>query len=227
MLSVSFEVFSLSFLAFALFITFLFSLKLSYFTERRLKLLKEFYQDKLFEERIVSICSEIEPVMADTIMKQLLLLDNDSHEPIHLHISSSGGVVTAGWTIIDTMQKIKSPVITINVGQCASMGAVILAAGDIRKSMSHARVMLHQVSGTAGGNVQDARVALGEMNRLNSMTISFLAEKCNKSSDEIAEDTNRDFWLSAEEAKNYGIIDDIILPYDKSKIIAKLKEKKG
>lgn len=183
--------------------------------------------EKLFEERIISICTEIEPVMADNVMKQLLLLDDDSHNPIHLHISSPGGVVTAGWTIIDTMQKIKSPVITINVGECASMGAVILAAGDIRKSTSHARTMLHQVSGGATGNIQDARVSLKEMDTLNKITMSFLAERCNKTLDDIIEHTHRDFWMSAQEAKDYNLIDEIILPIDKSKIINKLKNKEG
>ena len=166
--------------------------------------------EELFDKRIIVISSQIESGMAANVMSQMLAMDNDSHKPIKLYINSPGGEVSAGFQIIDTMNSIKSPVHTINTASCASMGAVILSSGTKRMSLPHARVMIHQVSAGTEGNIQNMRASLAETERVNQTTMSFLAENCGKTTDELIEMTHVDKWMDAKEAIEFGITDEIV-----------------
>lgn len=165
--------------------------------------------ETLYNNRVIRIDSEINSDIAGEVCSQLLAMDDDSHKPISLYINSPGGEVNAGLQIIDTMNSITSPVFTINVAMCASMGAVILSNGAKRMSLPHARVMIHQVSSGMEGNIQDMEVSFQETMRLNDITMGILAENCDKTLDEVKNDTNRDHWMYTEEAMSYGIIDEV------------------
>ena len=167
-------------------------------------------EQKLHDNRIIRIPGEIEPEIADEVMANLLEMDDEGHKPIMLYINSPGGEVVSGLQIIDTMYAIKSDVITINTGMCASMGAVILSAGNKRMSLPHARVMIHQVSAGTQGKVFDMKAAFEETERINKVTMSMLAENCGKTYDELIEMTHVDKWMDAEAAFKFGIIDEII-----------------
>ncbi len=166
--------------------------------------------DELEKNRIITICTEIEPLMADIVMKEMLLLDRHSHKPITLYINSPGGEVVSGLQIIDTMNFIASPVNTVCTGSCASMAAVILSNGETRSALEHARVMIHQVSSGTQGKVFDMKAAYNEAERLNQLTLGILAENCGKTLDNVLRDTSVDKWLDANAAKSYGIIDTVI-----------------
>lgn len=169
-------------------------------------------ESEIFDHRLITINSDINSDMADLIMKELLLMDDDNSNPITIYINSPGGEVAAGLQIIDTMKMIHSKVITVNTATCASMAAVILSAGDERKSLPHARVMIHQISAGVDGNIQDMEITMRETARVNKETMTLLANNCGKTYDELIKDTIRDHWMNAEEAKAYGIIDDIYEP---------------
>ena len=167
-------------------------------------------KDKLEENRIISICTEIEPGMADQLMKDLLIMDKENHKPITLYINSPGGDVVSGLQIIDTMNSIQSQVDTVCTGQCASMAAVILSAGKKRMILPHARVMIHQVSSGTRGKVFNMEVDFEEAKRLNDISMGILAKNCSKALEQLKEDTHVDFYMGAEEALKYGIVDEIV-----------------
>lgn len=166
-------------------------------------------EEKLHKNRIIVIDTDVNDTMASEVMKRLLAMDDDGHQPIKLYINSPGGSVTSGWQIIDTMNSIRSQVITINTGLCASMGAVILSSGSKRMSLPHARVMIHQVSSGTSGKVFDMRAAFEETETVNRITMTELARNCGKTYDELIGMTNVDKWMSAEEAVEFGIVDEI------------------
>lgn len=169
---------------------------------------------ELVNHRIVMLTGDIDQNKAATINAQLLFLDSLSKEPIQLYINSPGGVVNDGLSIVDTMRSIEAPVYTIVNGMAASMGAVILACGDKRFANAHSRVMIHQPLGGIPGHTQasDFQIACKQMQSTRDTLNELLAEACGKSVEDIAKDTDRDFWMSAREARNYGIIDEIIEP---------------
>lgn len=167
-------------------------------------------EKKLFENRNVVISTEIEPDMSNEIMQFLQALDSDNHKPIQLLINSPGGHVDAGWQIIDTMLSLSSPVITVNTGTCASMASVILSFGAHRRSLPHARVMLHEVSAGTSGKLREMQARMEETERVNKTTMSALAKNCGKTYEELMNDVIRDKWMTAEESIEYGIIDEII-----------------
>lgn len=168
---------------------------------------------RLVEDRIVWITGEVEDTGMEIAAASLMLLNNQSEtEPIYLYINSPGGSVHSGEVLINVMRHIKAPVYTICVGMAASMGAVILSCGEKghRYCMPYSDVMLHQVSSGTQGNIQDQRVSLEYSERLNKRLMSLLAENCGKTYKQVIKDTNRDLWLSPEEAVKYGVVDKIL-----------------
>jgi len=168
---------------------------------------------RLLKDRIVFLGGGIDDQISNLIIAQLLFLESeDPEKDIHLYINSPGGVVTAGMAIYDTMQYIKAPVSTICVGQAASMGAVLLAAGAEGKrfSLPNSRIMIHQPLGGFQGQASDISIHAQEILRLREDLNRILAHHCSQDIETIARDTERDFFMGAEEAQKYGLIDKIV-----------------
>ena len=165
---------------------------------------------RLLKERIIFIAGPIDDVMANLVVAQLLWCESENPDKdVHLYINSPGGSVSAGLSIYDTMQFIRSPVETTCVGQAASMGAFLLAAGTSGKrfALPNARIMLHQPAGGSRGNASDIEIQAREILLIRDRLNEILAKHTNKSAAEVAEDTDRDYWMSPEEAQEYGIVD--------------------
>ncbi len=169
---------------------------------------------RLGVERILFLGSEVNDGIANSLVAQMLYLDSeDSSKPIYLYINSPGGSVTAGLAIYDTIQYVKSEVVTICVGLAASMGAFLLAAGTKGKrvALPHSRIMIHQpLGGTSRRQASDIEIEAREILRMKEMLNSSLSEMSGQSFEKIEKDTDRDYFLSAEEAKEYGLIDRVI-----------------
>jgi len=168
---------------------------------------------RLLKERIIFLGEEVNEVTAGLVVAQMLFLESeDPDKDIHLYINSPGGSVTAGMAIYDTMQYIKSPVSTICVGLAASMGAFLLAAGEKGKRLilPNAEVMIHQPSGGAQGQATDIKIHADWIIRTREKLNKILSEKTAKPLEQVRIDTERDNFMSAEEALNYGIVDKII-----------------
>ncbi|MEJ5284263.1 MAG: ATP-dependent Clp endopeptidase proteolytic subunit ClpP [Brevinematia bacterium] len=168
---------------------------------------------RLLKDRIIFLGQPIDDDIANLVIAQLLFLEAEEPErDISLYINSPGGVVSAGLAIYDTIQFIKSDVSTICIGQAASMGAVLLAAGTKGKRfiLPNARVMIHQPSGGVQGQASDIKIQAEEMLRTKSILDNLLSKHTGQPIEKIEKDTERDFFMSAEEAKLYGIVDEII-----------------
>src|SRR4028118_1569609 len=168
---------------------------------------------RLFRERILFLGSEIDDSVANTIVAYMLYLDSeDPGKGIILYINSPGGVITSGMSIYDTMQHIKSDVVTICVGLAASMGSFLLAAGTKGKRLAlpHSRIMIHQPSGGARGQATDIEIEAREILRIRHQLNQIYADNTGKAIEKIEKDMDRDFFMSAEEAKEYGLIDRVI-----------------
>ena len=169
---------------------------------------------RLGVERILFLGSEVNDGIANRLVAQMLYLDSeDSSKPIYLYINSPGGSVTAGLAIYDTIQYVKSEVVTICVGLAASMGAFLLAAGTKGKrvALPHSRIMIHQpLGGTSRRQASDIEIEAREILRMKEMLNRSLADMSGQSFEKIEKDTDRDYFLSAEEAKEYGLIDRVI-----------------
>ena len=169
---------------------------------------------RLGVERILFLGSEVNDGIANSLVAQMLYLDSeDSSKPIYLYINSPGGSVTAGLAIFDTIQYVKSEVVTICVGLAASMGAFLLAAGTKGKrvALPHSRIMIHQpLGGTSRRQASDIEIEAREILRMKEMLNRSLADMSGQSFEKIEKDTDRDYFLSAEEAKDYGLIDRVI-----------------
>lgn len=173
----------------------------------------------LLKQRIVIIGTPINDHIANLAIAQLLYLaSEDPERDINIYINSPGGVVYSGLAIYDTMQFVTCPVATICVGLSASMGSVLLAAGSKgrRASLPNSRIMLHQPSGGSRGTAADIEIQVNEILRLKKRLYEILADHTGKTVDQLEEDSERDYWLSAQEAKEYGIIDNVLEPKDKS-----------
>ena len=169
---------------------------------------------RLLKERVILLVEEIEPQLANLVVAQLLFLESeDADKDISLYINSPGGVVTAGLAIYDTMQFIKPQVSTVCIGQAASAAAVLLAAGAPGKRfcLPHANVMIHQVLGGFQGQVSDIEIHARESLRVNEELIGILAHHTGKSHEEVKKDVNRDHFMTPDEAKAYGLIDDVLV----------------
>ncbi len=170
---------------------------------------------RLLSERIIFLGTPITDQVANLIIAQLLYLDSEEHEKdIYLYINSPGGSITAGLAVYDTMQYVKSDIVTICIGQCASMATVLLSAGTPGKrfSLPHSRIMLHQPWGGVEGTAQDIQIHAKEILRLRGILNNILAQHTGQPVSKIEQDTQRDFFMSADEALDYGIIDKIIYP---------------
>lgn len=168
---------------------------------------------RLLRERIVFIGEEIDDEMANSIVAQLLLLDSENPEKdIMLYINSPGGVITAGMAIYDTMKLVKADISTICLGEAASMGAFLLSGGTKGKRMAlpSARIMIHQPLGGAKGQATDIEIEAKEILRMKTMLNGLLAEHSGQSIEKIKEDTERDHYLSAQQAVEYGLIDKVV-----------------
>jgi ATP-dependent Clp protease, protease subunit len=168
---------------------------------------------RLLKERIVFVGTPIDDEVANVIIAQLLFLDGeDSGKEISVYINSPGGVVSAGMAIYDTMQYIKSPVTTICVGQAASMAAVLLSAGHKGKrfALPNARVLIHQPMGGVEGQASDIDIHAREILKLRDRLNKILVKHTGQTLKKIEKDTDRDYYMSAEEAKEYGIVDEIV-----------------
>jgi ATP-dependent Clp protease, protease subunit len=169
---------------------------------------------RLLKSRIVFLSGEVHDVMADLIIAQMLFLEyEDPDGDIMLYVHSPGGAVDAGLAMYDTMQFIKPDVSTICMGMAASMGALLLAAGSKGKrySLPHARIMIHQVSaGVPFGQGTDVEIRAREILRYKALLNEILARHTGKTADDVARDTERDYFMSAEQAKEYGIIDRVM-----------------
>jgi ATP-dependent Clp protease protease subunit len=169
---------------------------------------------RLGVERILFLGSEVNDGVANALVAQMLYLDSeDNSKPIYLYINSPGGSVTAGLAIFDTMQYVKSEVVTICVGLAASMGAFLLAAGSKGKRLAlpHSRIMIHQpLGGTSQRQASDIEIEAKEILRIKDMLNHSMAEMTGQPFAKIEKDTDRDYFLSAAEAKDYGLIDRVI-----------------
>lgn len=168
---------------------------------------------RLLKDRIIFLGGAIEDHMANLVIAQLLFLESeDPDRDIHLYVNSPGGAVTAGMAIYDTMQYLKAPVSTMCVGQAASMGALLLAAGAAGKryALPHARVMIHQPLGGYQGQATDIGIHAKEIMRMRETLNEILASHTNQKLEKVAADTERDFFMDSESARSYGIIDSIV-----------------
>jgi len=168
---------------------------------------------RLLKDRIIFIGGPIDDTVADLVMAQLLFLDSeDSKKDISIYINSPGGVVTAGMAIYDTIQYVSSDISTICIGQAASAAAVLLAAGAKGKrfALPNARVMIHQVMGGAEGQATDIEIQTREIMRIKKSINEILAKHTGKSIETIEKDSDRDFYMSANEAQKYGLVDKVI-----------------
>ncbi|MGH9577342.1 MAG: ATP-dependent Clp endopeptidase proteolytic subunit ClpP [Terriglobales bacterium] len=168
---------------------------------------------RLLKERVVFVVGPIDDYMANLIVAQLLFLESENPDKdIHLYINSPGGVITSGLSILDTMRFIKPDVSTLCIGQAASMGAVLLAAGKKGKrfALPHSRVMIHQPSGGAQGQATDIEIQAKEILYMRERLNKVMADCTGQAVDKIARDVERDLFMSAEQAKDYGIIDGIL-----------------
>ena len=182
---------------------------------------------RLLRERIIFIGDMIEDTMANLIIAQLLFLESeDPEKDIYLYINSPGGIVTSGLAIYDTMQYVKAPVSTICVGQAASMAAVLLAAGakGKRYALPNSRIMIHQGSGGFRGNTPDVLIQVRELGTLVEKLHAILARHTGQTPERVKRDTERDYFLSAEEAKDYGIIDEVFRGHESLISLAKESE---
>lgn len=166
----------------------------------------------LLKERIIFLGTAIDDNMANLIVAQLLYLDSENHQPISLYIHSPGGVIYAGFAIYDTMKILKSPVSTIAVGFSGSMGTVLLTAGakGQRYALPHATIHMHPAGGGAKGYTEDVRIAYQEQERLQDQLFYVIAKNTGHSYEEIETMYRRDKFMNAEEAKEYGLVDEIL-----------------
>ena len=168
---------------------------------------------RLLKDRIIFIGTPIDDVVANLTIAQMIFLEGeDPDRDINLYIHSPGGIVTAGLAIYDTMQFVKCPVSTLCMGQAASMGAVLLAAGAAGKRyvLPNSRIMIHQPLGGTQGQTTDIEIYTKEMLKMKEQLNNILAKHTGKTLDQIDKDTDRNFFMSAEEAKGYGLVDDIL-----------------
>ncbi len=168
---------------------------------------------RLLKDRIIFLGTPIDDVIANTVIAQLLFLEaDDPDKDIYLYLNSPGGIVTAGLAIYDTMNYIKSPVSTICIGQAASMGALLLCAGTKGKrfSLPHSRIMIHQPIGGFQGQATDIEIHAREILKLKETLNRIMANHTGQRIEKIQTDTDRDFFMSGEDAKAYGLVDEVI-----------------
>ncbi len=168
---------------------------------------------RLLKDRIVFIGTEVDDFVANAVIAQFLFLESeDPEKDIQVYVNSPGGIVTSGLAMYDTMQYVRCPVSTMCIGQAASMGAVLLAAGHKgrRFALPHARMMIHQPLGGARGQATDIEIQAREIKKTKEMLTDILVHHTGRAREELARDIERDFYLSAGQAKEYGLIDEVL-----------------
>ena len=180
--------------------------------EREMRVTQMDIFSRMMMDRIIWLAGPVNDSMSTVVQAQLMFLDNLEVKDITLHVDSPGGSVKSGLSIVDVMDYVSSDIITINTGMAASMGSILLGAGTKGKrfSLRFSRVMLHQVSYGAEGNIQDVRKYVEEAEKSNDILFDLLAKYTDKDAEQVKKDATRDFWLNADEAKSYGIIDNVI-----------------
>ena len=180
--------------------------------EREMRVTQMDIFSRLMRDRILWVAGPVNDYMSTIVQAQLMFLDSVDGTDITMHIDSPGGSVKSGLSMVDVMDYIKADIRTVNTGMAASMGSVLLGAGTKgkRSSLRHSTTMLHQSSGGFSGNIQDAEVDWAEWQKVNHELFVLLGKYCGKKPDQVKKDATRDFWLSAEEAVKYGIIDEIV-----------------
>lgn len=193
--------------------------------ERKLNAISMSVFDRLMMERTIWICSPVNSQMSSIIQAQLIYLDSVEKKDITIHVDTPGGSVLAGLGIVDVMNYISSDVATINTGLCASMGSVILSAGSKgkRSTLINSKVMIHHVSSSTSGVIDDQRISLMESEKYNFLLMKILAENCGKTFEEIHDSSRRDKWFNSDESLQLGIVDEII-GLDKKNSISKMME---
>ncbi len=178
----------------------------------RINKVQDQIDNQLLSERKVFLWGMVDDESAKHVVDRLLYLDSLNHDEIKLYINSPGGYVTSGFSMYDTIKGIKSPVSTICTGLCASMGSILLSAGEKGKRFiqPHARVMIHQPSGGARGPASDIEITAQEILKTKELSAKILADNCGQEFEKVLKDFNRDHWMGAEESVAYGIVDGII-----------------
>ena len=167
--------------------------------------------NKLFERRILFLKGPLEDEIADTLVAQMLALDEESHDDITLYVNSPGGIITGMFAIYDTMRLLGSKVNTKCIGLAASAGAFLLSTGTGRRSAAeNSRIMIHQPLGGAQGTAKDIEIQAKNILWMRQRINEILADRTGKPVEQIAKDTDRDNWMTAEEAKEYGLVDEVI-----------------
>jgi len=180
--------------------------------ERKLNAVAMDVFSRLLMDRIIFVGTKIDSDTANIIVAQLLWLDSINHNDITMYINSPGGSIYDGYGIYDTMQRLKSDVVTICTGLAASMGSILLVGGTIGKryALPHSRIMIHQPLGGVRGQATDITITANEINKLKNELNEILATKTGQPLDKIIQDTDRDYYMTAAEAKEYGIIDKVL-----------------
>lgn len=181
--------------------------------ERQMNVAQMDVFSRLMMERIIWVAGVVNDYMSTIVQAQLMFLDSTDSNDITMHIDSPGGSVKSGLSMVDVMDYIHSDIRTINTGMAASMGSVLLGAGTKgkRSSLRFSKTMLHQSSGGFEGNIQDAAISMVEWNKTNDILFDLLGGYCGKSAEQVKLDAQRDFWLTAQEAVTYGIIDEVVI----------------
>ena len=187
--------------------------------EREMRVTQMDIFSRLMRDRLLWVAGPVDDRMSTVVQAQLMFLDSSDKSDITMHIDSPGGSVKSGLSMVDVMNFISCDIRTVNTGMAASMGSVLLGAGTKgkRSSLRFSKTMLHQTSGGAGGNIQDARINMIEWEKTNKILFELLGDFCGKSAEQVINDAQRDLWLSAEEALDYGIIDEIVKTKKKGK----------
>ena len=187
--------------------------------ERQLRVTQMDIFSRLMMDRLLWVAGPVDDNMSTVVQAQLMFLNSNSEEEIKMHIDSPGGSVKSGLSMVDVMDYIDCDIRTINTGMAASMGSVLLGAGTKGKRMSlrFSRTMLHQSSGGFRGNIQDAEIDWAEWQKINEVLFELLGEYCGKTAEQVKNDASRDLWLGANDALEYGIIDEIVTPKGKIK----------
>lgn len=180
--------------------------------ERELRATQIDIFSRLMRDRLLWVAGPVNDNMSTIVQAQLMFLDSTDKLDITMHIDSPGGSVKSGLSIVDVMNFISCDIATVNTGMAASMGSVLLGAGTKgkRKSLRFSKTMLHQSSGGAVGNIQDAEITMKEWTKTNNILFELLGEYCGKTSEQVKLDASRDLWLDSQEALDYGIIDEVV-----------------
>lgn len=180
--------------------------------ERELRATQIDIFSRLMRDRLLWVAGPVDDRMSTVVQAQLMFLDSIDKTDVTMHIDSPGGSVKSGLSMVDVMQYVSCDIRTVNTGMAASMGSVLLGAGTKgkRSSLRFSKTMLHQSSGGAYGNIQDAEISMKEWKKTNETLFELLGEFCGKSADQVMNDAQRDLWLDSNQALEYGIIDEIV-----------------